>query len=157
MFGRSTPDQRRADWLSALAGRGLQICPSSFTVPVELWGLLPDARGFHLLCRGVTVRLDLYDRQRSRWEIPIAPPTARPEDAYADYAIRQLEYAGRLDERPEGARLVFDDPDHPDERRVFDGRARLGWRDHEAGLLAPEGAEKILLQLLARDGVARAA
>ena len=91
-------------------------------------------------------------RSGPRWEVPVAPVSTRPEDAYADYAIRPLTRPGRLDGRPEGARLVFAEPDHPDERRVFDGRARLGWRGHDAGLLRPESAVAILLRLLARDG-----
>jgi hypothetical protein len=157
MFVRSKPARWRPDWLSSLARRGLQICPSSVTVPIELRGLLPDGRGFHLLCRGVSVRLDLYAPERSGWEVPLAPVSTRPEDAYAEYAIRPLTRPGRLDGRPEGARLVFAEPDHPDERRVFDGRARLGWRGHDAGLLPPESAVAILLRLLARDGETRAA
>ena len=155
MFARSTPAQRLPDWLSLLAGRGLQVCPSSVTVPVELRGLLPDGRGFHLLCRGVSVRLDLYAPERAAWEVPVAPVSTRPEDAYADYAISPLTRPGRLEGRPEGARLIFAEPDHPDERRVFDGRERLGWRGHDAGLLRPESAVAILLRLLARDNLAR--
>ena len=158
MLARSLSAQRLPDRLSALAalaGRGLQLCPSSVTVPVELRGLLADGRGFHLLCRGVSVRLDLYPPERAAWEVPVAPLSARPEDAYAEYAIQPLTRPGRLDGRPEGARLVFADPDHPDERRVFDGRARLGWRGHDAGLLAPESAAAILLRLLAMEDLPR--
>ena len=157
MFARSIPAQRPPNWLSSLAGRSLQLCPSSVTVPIEWRGLLPDGRGFHLLCRGVSVRLDLYASERSAWEVPVAPVSARPEDAYAEYVIRPLTRPGRLDGRPEGARLVFAEPDRPDERRVFDGRARLGWRGHDAGLLPPESAVTILLRLLARDDLAREA
>jgi len=102
------------------------------------------------------VRLHLYEPGRSGWEVPVAPATTRPEDAYADYAIRPLTQPGRLDGRPDGARLVFVEPDHPDERRVFDGRV-LGWRDYEAGLLSPAAATAILLRLLAGDGTVRAA
>ena len=155
MFARSMPAQRPLSWHSSLAQRGLQICPSSVTVPVELRGLLPDGRGFHLLCRGVSVRLDLYAPERAAWEVPVAPVSARPEDAYADYAIAPLTRPGRLEGRPVGARLVFAEPDRPDERRVFDGQARLGWRGHDAGLLQPESAVVILLRLLARDDLAR--
>ncbi len=151
MFARSTAAQHQPSWLSSLAGRGLQVCPSSVTVPVDLRGLLPDGRGFHLLCRGVSVRLDLYEPERAAWEVPVAPVSTRPEDAYADYAISPLTRPGRLEGRPEGARLVFAGSDDPDESRVFDGQARLGWRGHDAGLLGPESAAAILLRLLARD------
>ncbi|MGF7237684.1 MAG: hypothetical protein ACQSGP_22385, partial [Frankia sp.] len=124
-------------WTARMQAQGCRICPSSTGVPVDLRGLFPDGRGFHLLCRGVCVRLAVYRPGRARWQVPVVAGADRPEEAFADWEHRPVDAVA---EPSPGTMLVFDGLS-PDAQAVWDGARERGWNSYEAGLLrTPEAA-----------------
>jgi hypothetical protein len=146
----SEPERERAfyvnfqQWTARLRAQGWRICPSSTGVPVDLRGLLPDGRGFHLSCRGVRVHLAVYRPGRACWHVPVVADISRPEEAISEWEHRPLDGVG---DPPPGTQLVFDGP-APDSHAVWDGARERGWTSYEAGLLRPAEAAAHFTSLL---------
>ncbi len=131
-------------WTAGMRAEGCRICPSSTGVPVDLRGLFPDGRGFHLSCRGVRVRLAVYRAGRARWQVPVMAGTDRPEEAFTDWEHHPVDAVA---EPPPGTLLVFDGV-APDAQAVWDGAHERGWSSHEAGLLRAREAAAHFATLL---------
>jgi hypothetical protein len=128
-------------WTTDLKHHGITLLPGSSTVPVEVYGLLPDGTALHFRCRGTSVTLRLYDaadvsvavgvREPVRTELPVTGEVwLAPADVLASAGGRTVLTGAPLAEA------------------VLDGRERFGWTAHEAGLLRPAAAVPLLLELL---------
>lgn len=130
-----------ASWTHELRRRGITVLPGSTSVPVELYGLLPDGRAVHFLCRGASVTLRLYAADSVALAVGIRETVRAELPVTGEVWLRATDVIGTATGR---AVLLGE----PVAEAVLDGRARFGWTSYEAGLLRGAAALPLFTELL---------
>jgi hypothetical protein len=132
-------------WADELGRRGVRVLPPTTAVPVELYGLLPDGRALHFLCRGTSVSLRLYAAADVALAVGVREAVVTELPVTGEVWLPLAEMVGAPGLAAPG-RAVFTGA--PVASAGLDGRARFGWTGHEAGLLRGASALPLFVELL---------